>query len=342
MRQFKFAIMVRFVLGLSVMSGLACQTTQDGAEERPQITRDMPLPEAYGYAVTYGDDILRQVKDLARERQEQAALKQLAESDLLQKHENGDPAYLLNAAHLYRVSSPQLSEKLLKTLLSSRNKTSRVIAWRLAAVKPSAEVGQVLETFLTQVLGEGQEESVLIPEMAIAIQENNLKSAYTFLVRGLMVEGSPEFANAMLVLDPSRASGPFLDYLRKADLDDLRQMNQNSVNVYTCTVIFRYLQDNPLPINHPGIGQLFTFAISRNRGLADMANAVLEKHMPEHRTAFAMTLARMPVQVQLAFVENSQRELTSNLRLFLSDLKEVAQQKEVLEELSSGNSSVAQ
>lgn len=329
-------------LSFSLIASTACQTTGAGEEEKPQITREMPLDEAYAHAVRFGDDVLRQVRDLARERQEVPALKQLSENDLLQNHENADAAYLLNAAHLYRISSPQLSQKLLKTLLNSRNKTSRVIAWRLAAVKPSGEVAQTLENFLTTVLGEGHEESVLIPEMAIAVQENNLKSAYTFLVRGLMVEGSPEFANAMLVLDPSRASGPFLDYLRKADLDDLRQMNQNSVNVYTCTVIFRYLQDNPLPINHPGASQLFTFAISRNRGLADMANAVLEKHMPEHRAAFAMMLARMPVQVQLAFVENSQRELTSNLRLFLGDLKEVAQQKEVLEELNSGQSAVAQ
>ncbi len=335
-------IMIVLALGLSVVSVSGCQTTSGSEEERPRITRETPLDEAYGYAVTYGDDILRQVRDLARERNELPALKKLSERDLMQKHDSAEPNVLLNAAHLYRISSAQLSPKLLQTLLSSRNKTSRVIGWRMAAVKPSAEVRQTLENYLTQVLGEGQEEQVLIPEMATAVQENNLKSAYTFLVRGLMLEGSPEFANAMLVLDPNRASGPFLDYLRKADLDDLRQMNQNSVNVYTCTVIFRYLQDNPLPINHPGVAQLFTFAISRNRGLADMANAVLEKHMPEHRAALAMILARLPVQVQLAFVENSQREITSNLRLLLSELKDVAQQKEVLEELNSGQSAVSQ
>jgi hypothetical protein len=71
-----------------------------------------------------------------------------------------------------------------------------------------------------------------------------------------------------------------------------------------------------------------------------MAFAVLEKHIPENRLALAVLLARQPVPVQIAFIESSQRETTANLRLFLDELKEIAQQKEVIEELNSQQGAV--
>jgi hypothetical protein len=329
--------MLRCVLAVSV-SGLllgGCRTLNQQADEKPEITRDMPIEDAYGLAVQYGGDILKETKDLARDRQQLAEVQKLASADLLLRNETLSAPALTHVAHLYRVSSPRLDPQLFLKLMNSRQDAVRRIALRLAAVKPSTEVAQALEGYLSDALARGRDDEVLSSDLAVAIQENGLKSAYTFLVRGLMVEGLPEYANAMLALDPGRAAVPFLDYLGKADLEDLRQLNQKSVNVYTCTVIFRFLLDNPLPINHPSMPALFTFAVSRNRALAEMANAVLEKHIPEHRLALALMLARTPVQVQVAFVENTQKEMTAHLRLLLNELKELTQQKEVLEELSS-------
>jgi hypothetical protein len=171
--------------------------------------------------------------------------------------------------------------------------------------------------------------------MANAIMENNVKGAYTFLVLGLMQQGNPEYAQAMLRLDPNKASGPFVDYLNKADFDDLRQLYQKSINLLTCTVIFRFFAENPLPLNHSGIAQIFEYAVSRNRALSEMAFAVLEKHIPDNRMTLAILLSRQPVPVQVAFIESSQREATSNLRLLMADMKDMAQQKEVLEELNT-------
>ncbi|RYZ89071.1 MAG: hypothetical protein EOP04_07840 [Proteobacteria bacterium] len=218
----------------------------------------------------------------------------------------------------------------------------RKVGWRMAAARPSAEIASVIDGVLNNALSQGREDEMLDPDMARALQENNMKSAYTFLSRGLQRQGAPEYASAMLALDAKEATPAFLTYLMRADLEDLRQLNQKSVNVYTCTVIFRFLIENPLPISHPGVASIFLFAVSRNRGLADMANAVLEKQIPENRASFAIILARLPVPVQVAFIENSQREMTANLRLLLQDLKEVAQNKEVIEELNSPNESGAQ
>jgi hypothetical protein len=222
----------------------------------------------------------------------------------------------------------------------SKQEPVRRIGWRMAASRPSAEVGRMIESLLSESLTRGREAEMLVPEMANAIQENGIKSAYSYLVLGLMQKGEPEYANAMLAFDANKASGPFIDYLNKADLEDLRQLNQKSINLLTCTVIFRFFSENPLPLNHPGLPTVFQYAVSRNRALSEMAFAVLDKHIPDNRLALAVLLSRQPVPVQIAFIESSQRETTANLRLFLDDMKEVAQQKEVIEELNSQQGAV--
>ena len=283
-----------------------------------------------------------QTRDLAADRQELKALHLLAEQDLLQKSESMSPGALFNTAHVYRVSGPSIHPQVLLSLVGSKSESNRKVGWKLAAAKPSPEIARTIESILGQALTRGRESTILMPEMASAIQENSIKTAFSFLVLGLMQQGAPEFANAMLALDPGKAAGPFIDYLNRTDLEDLRQLNQKYVNLLTCTVIFRFFSENPLPLSHPGVGQIFQFAVSRNRALAEMSFAVLEKNLSENRLALASLLARQPVQVQVAFIENSQRDLTANLRLFLANMKDVAQQKEVMEELNSQQGSSEQ
>ncbi len=336
--------MNKFLLpGLSVlMLALAgCQTDKQEVE-KPTITRDMDLGEAYGYARTFGEDTMQRVKDLAKDRQELPKLSRLTETDLTTNNEKLTYAELGHAANMYVYSNQRIDPKVIRSLLVSRSPWTRKIGWRLSAVKPSAEISTVIDNVLNRALNDNREDEILDPEMAKALQENQMKGSFTFLVRGLDLQGSPEYAQAMLILNPKGAVNPFFNYLMKADLEDLRQLNQKSVNVYTCTVIFRFLMENPIPVTHPGVPSLFLFAVSRNRGLADMANTVLEKHIPENRAAFAAMLARLPVPVQVAFIENSQREMTANLRLLLNDLKDVAQQKEVIDELNAPQESGAQ
>lgn len=328
------------VLLVGVLCLTACQSNQD--QQRPEITRDMSISEAYALAKSHDADIMQKVKDLAKERNELPKLASLTENDLVNNHSKLTFNELSHATNMYVYASQKADPKVIKALLSAKEPGVRKIGWRLAAVKPSAEVGAVIDGVLNNALSQGKEDEILDPDMAKALQENGLKGDYTFLERGLSIQGSPEYATAMLALDPKSAMPAFLSYLMHADLEDLRQLNQKSINVYTCTVIFRFLIENPIPISHPGVASIFLFAVSRNRGLADMANAVLEKQIPEHRASFAAILARLPVPVQVAFIENSQREMTANLRLLLNDLKEVAQNKEVIEELNSPNESGAQ
>lgn len=326
----------------ALLATSACQTTDSERRERPEITSATDITEAYQLARRHGGAILHKTKELAKSRKEVGKVHNLSEEDLIKNNEQYDVAELANVSNLYFFSSQNLDAAPLRALLSSRSLTAQRLGWRMAAIKPSPQVAQILEQTITKAMKENREDQLLFPEMALAIKENGMQSEYTFLVRGLMINGSPEFANAMLSLDPKRATDPFLNYLMRADLEDLRQMSQKSVNVPTCTVIFRFLAENPIPLSHPGVPSLFLFSVSRNRALADMANAVLEKHIPENRATFATLLSRLPVPVQVAFIENSQREMTANMRLLLSDLKEIEQHREVIEELNAPQAAGAQ
>jgi hypothetical protein len=331
----------RLLMVMCCVGAVGCQTLDSGAPtDKPQITRDMKLDDAYRQAVSYGGETLQVLRDLARDRNQLPELHRLAEGDLLKEYDNLPIPVLLNIAHVYRVSGTTMNPEILNRLARSRQEAVRRVGWRMAATRPSADVGRMIETILSEALTKGREADMLVPDMALAIQENGNKGAYSFLVLGLMQQGAPEYANAMLALDPRRAAGPFIDYLNKADLEDLRQLHQKSVNLLTCTVIFRFFSENPLPMAHPGVPVIFQYAISRNRGLSEMAFAVLEKNIPDNRQALAVLLSRQPVPVQIAFIESSQRESTANIRLFLDNMKEVAQQKEVIEELNAQQGAV--
>jgi hypothetical protein len=47
----------------------------------------------------------------------------------------------------------------------------------------------------------------------------------------------------------------------------------------------------------------------------------------------AMALARMPVWVQVAYIEGARRNMTASKRVFLTELKKLTAQTEVLDEL---------
>ena len=68
-----------------------------------------------------------------------------------------------------------------------------------------------------------------------------------------------------------------MEYISQATVEDLRQLNQTSINVYTCIVIFRFFMDHELPVAHPQIGKLYAFSISRNRALARYGSITFRK-----------------------------------------------------------------
>jgi hypothetical protein len=190
------------------------------------------------------------------------------------------------------------------------------------------------EEFTTR-MKEGEEEVLYVPSMALAVQANRMDSAYTLLREGLFRTGEETFARAMATLKPRQASDDFLDYLSKASVEELRQLNQKEVNVYSCLVALQHLTQVPASINHPHFNHLFLYAVSRNQGLADLAHVVLERAVGNHTEYLAVLLSQMDDWIQVAYVESARRRMSPSVQAFILALKEATPHPSVVEEIIS-------
>ena len=200
---------------------------------------------------------------------------------------------------------------------------------------PSLEVGNYIDQRITEAISDDELLTIFIPEMADAVANNNLTESYTVLRHGLFKTNHVSFASGMIALDPKQASSDFLDYLAQASPEELRQINQESVNLYVCTQILHHLQDVRVPISHKHFPHLFFYAISRSQGLADMAKKVLKTYLSEKPEDMAYALSRLPVWTQVAFIEGSKKTMTPVLGLFFAELKKISVQKEILDEIET-------
>lgn len=315
----------------------ACQTTGNNpptpSDPAPTIAADMPLEDALKAAVDHSGATIDKVRQLVERRKESAAGASVLEqaiSDHLLVYTNSQ---LISAANLYQSLTVRLSPQLFTTMVRSGRPLARQIAWQMAASLPSSEIAALIDRHLTLAVTEGNEEEVLIPQMAQAIQVNRLRSAFTLLRQGLLSTGDEAFAKAMITLDPARASNDFMDYLSLAPVEELRQLTQKTVNMYTCMVALRHLMNYPVSTNHPKYDQLFLYAVSRNNALAELANMVLNNSFPRHRESMAVILARLPAWIQIAYLEYARRNMSPEVSQFLAALKMVSAQSQVLEEI---------
>ncbi len=312
----------------------SCETMNDDPNEAPEITNSMDFDKAYDLAVKHGKDTLKSFKKRVRHNREWRKLQKRSSYELENKYKTMSVSKLQRVASLYHLITPEISPKILKNMLRSPDKGVRKIGLQIAGLKPSPSVAKVLENTLTLAILENREKDFYTEELAHAIA-NEVKSAYSFLKQGLITTGSEEFARALASLAPERAGYDFMEYIGQATVDDLRQLNQTSINVYTCIIIFRFFMDQGLPVAHPEAGKMFAFSISRNRALADMAVLLLESNIPSYRDEFSYILAKQPMSIQMAFIENVVRNPTTNIKLLLSDLKSVTAFSEVREEINS-------
>ena len=158
-------------------------------------------------------------------------------------------------------------------------------------------------------------------------------AAQNKIQQGLMTTGQEAFALSMAQLDASRASNDFLDYLALASAEELRQLTQNSVNVYTCLIALKHLQAHPAPLSHAHAEHLVYYAVSRNNGLADLGQMALESYRPKERSQVAIMMSRMPQWVQIAYVESVRRKKAPAITLLLGELKKISSSTDVVEEV---------
>lgn len=313
----------------------SCVSLQKEEKKAPKITESTPLPEAIVAGIEFGGETLADVKKLIKRRKQWDKAEDLI-FRLIKNHKADWPTVsLVNAVNLFQSNASHRAYQVYHDLVRSERVLERQLAWQLAAAQPSAKMAEEIDEILTESVLDNELKDHLLPRMADAVANNGLKESYTVVREGLFSNGDVAFARAMIVLAPKKASEDFMGYLAKAPIEELRQMNVQSVDVFTCTLILQHLLAVPPPMSDPRLEVLFLFSISRNNGLAEMARDVLEKLMPKNGEHLAFVLAQMPTWMQLAFVEKVNMRLTPVVSLFLDDLKQASPHPDVSDEIRS-------
>lgn len=323
---------------IAIISMTSCTTTEKPetveAKVAPQITRDMKLEDALNAAIEFGGDTARDVRRLITKRKQwPLAEKFLAEAirDGIIKYDNSQ---LINVTMTYLSGPVQPSAALFQKLVESGRPLARELAWQMAAALPGKTMRGAIERELNRALLEGEDADILLPQMATAVQSNRMVSAYTLVRRGLLTKGNEEYASAMAVLDPERASFDFIDYLALCPPEELRQMTVTSINVYAATIALQHLIKLAPPEGHPRIEIVFYYAISRNPGLSELGTSLADVLAMKDQRGTAIAMTRIPTWAQIAFIESARRTMNPTRRVFLSELKKISPQAEVAEELS--------
>jgi len=329
----------KLVAAAATLALCSCVTTNNEkqeitrAEPAPEIYADMPLEKALEAGINYGGHTLESVKKLVTSRGESAKAAKLVENTLDQQTDL-QPHQMMNAAHLFITNSDRLEPKFFQKLVRSSRVPARMLGWQLAAGKPSREIAATIEAELTRAIDSGTEETTLVPQMANAVRANQLKSSYTVVRQGLMTNGSEEFVLAMAALEPDRASNDFLKYLAMVPPEELRQLTLSSVNLYSAIAILRHMRRHPPDTSAGSFENLYFYSVSRNTGLAELAQEVLESYLPQKSEILAQLLAKHPVWVQMAYLESSRRRMNPKIGLLLGELRQATPEKDVAREIS--------
>jgi len=321
----------------SVFFASSCITTSSDvgakAKQPPSITKDMSLEDALQAGIDFGGDTAKDVRKLIAKRK----LWPMAERILYQAVQDGIIKYentqLVNAVMLYISGPVTPQEVLFQQMVSSGRPLARQLAWQMAAALPGKVMRGAIDREINRAVFDDEEEELLIPVMAGAVQANRMTSAYTLIRRGLFKTNNEEFAQAMAVLSPEQASGDFMNYLAICPPEELRQLTVSTINVFAATIALNHMIKYPPSVSDPNIETLFYYSISRNTGLSEIATSLIEHLSQKNQAALALTLSRMPTWAQVAFIEGVRRNLTAQKRVFLEELKKVASQTEIVDEL---------
>ena len=319
-------------LGLILVS-TGCVSWDQSVREEPVVVSSVtPLKELIHVAMNQGQEYLTQAKEIIVDRAEVEACGDYLFT-LLQGDSKLTATQLVNGLNLYLFSGHKKAPELFYHFSQSYDHVHIQLSWYLAAKRPSAKMGEMIEKVVSGALARSSLKNMYMPAMADAISNNKLTDLYTVVRQGLFETNHIQFVNAMMSLNPEQASSDFMFYLSKAPLQELRQLNLKTLDLLVCSQILSHLQAFPPEISHPKFDKLFHFAISRNIALSEHARRVLDVYIPEKNNHLAILLARLPNWVQIAFIEGSRRNLNPQLSLFLRELKKTSSQREVVEEI---------
>jgi hypothetical protein len=321
------------LIGAAVLSISCVSLPKDGVEQPPEITSELSVDECVQAGMRFGGVTLETVKKRFHKNKEWPAVHKLTAKLLRSPDSKMVNREFLQLVNMYQSSLKNLDEGVFLALIRSESDIQKQAGWQLAANFPEPKVAQWVDRELSIMLESGTEEKNLFPQLAHAVQANRVKAAYSMMRMALLKSGVDDFAKAMAALDPIRASNDFFDYLALANPEDLRQMTQTTVNVFTCMFIMKHYLAYPADINHPKSEMIFYYSISRNNGLADIAKDVVQYGLNGSVAHIAQILARMPSWVQVAFVEGVRTSQDQKLKLVLAELQLATSEQDVADEI---------
>ena len=330
-------MIARIVIIGFLMTTSACVTpTAQGSKSEklaPEISQSMPLEEALTAGIDFGGPTGVKVRKLVTDRKQWPEAEKILNKNILAGMTDYSNAQLTNAMMLYLSGPVTPRGGMFKKLVASERALVRQLGWQMATALPGKIMRTEMNAEINRALFDDDEEAILIPAMAIAVQTNKMVSAYSVVRQGLLSTNHESFALAMAALNPEKASDDLLEYLSLCPPEELRQMTISSINLFAATIALQHMMKYPPNQNQALIETIFYYSISRNPGLSDLALSLLETLVTKNQAGMAMSLARMPVWVQIAFIEGARRNMTASKRVFLSELKKVVAQSEVVEEL---------
>lgn len=335
-------LLIGLVAGCSTTAGSSApKESQQTAEQKRKAKAasivyraDDPLSAKITKAIE-GDGLIfvKVSKEVAKTKQYKQT-NRLARKYLLDHGEQLDKISATRALHFYRLRNPRVDLNLIKFLTQRDNETARRAGFRLASDYPSPKVRQFIGSYISLALIQNIEDKLYLDEVADAIAANRATDLYTFLRQGLLSTGGRPFAEAMAKLDSRRASDGFLNYLGLATLDDLRQLNQKTIKLDTAIYALGHLSSYLPDKDHDLVSHLYLYAVSRNTALRELAIPVLEKLMIIDDIAMAERLSRLPLEVQVAFVEHQRSNSKPVIGVFFSKLKTVTPHQEVIQDIN--------
>lgn len=319
-------------LGVGVILGLflSCSTPKVA----PQITDKMSTEKIVSIALDYGGVSLNVAKEKITKRGVDDGVASILEKELFEKQESLSEQRLANGVNLYQHTKKGANPELVKVMIYSKRSLSNDLGWMMAANFPSDHMRVIVEDYLTLKIEAGEELSLLKPFIASAIKNNNVVSAYSVARLGLMQsEDNLAFAEACAKLKPEEASTDFLTYLSRASLDDLRQLNQRSINMQTASFALRHMQKFPPQVSDPHIDVLFLYTLSRNNALSENAFDLLNKFYGDYMEVLSLKLSRLSEWVQMCFVEQMREKINTTTRRFLLSLQSSTPYPTVVDEI---------
>ena len=310
-----------------------CVSPNNEAKNTPPISMETSIDEMIALSISYGEAYIPKTRKFLLRRNQVQKADEILSRLIIKNYETWGTKELLNASQLYSQIGSKNATKVFEQLIFSERKIVQKVAWTVASSFPSKKMGEVVDQHLTDAIAYDDMDKLFLPEMANAISRNELVMSYSLVREGLFKTNDIAFAKALIHLDSKRSSYDFMNYLAKAEIEELRQLHITSVDMFVCVEIMKHFLNYELNVAHPNIKHLFYYAISRNQGLSDMALRVLDKYIPQNTALLATTLSQTQTWVQLAYIEKTRTRLTPIKKLLLSELQDVSSHYEIIDEV---------